>query len=252
MATNGIQKAGNGTGKALAMPKDFAAKLASGIAESRAQTRITAGVPFLRLLKSGEWLYGAEDTAVEDGSRWVVNLMTLAHGYCCWVDGGNKNTLEGEIMVPMTEEKPPKPDPIAGTPYAEQRGFALKCISGEDTGVEVLYKTASVGGMRAVDGLLQEIQKQVVNDPEHAFPILELDMDSYNHTKWGKTYVPVFKIVGWADINGNEGASEALEAPEPAPEPRVKGRTPRRPQAAAAAPETAPEPAQAARRRPGR
>jgi hypothetical protein len=199
-----LTKTGNSGGTNLAMPADFAAKLAAGIAESRANTHISGGKPFLRLLKDGIWVYGAEDLEVEPGAHWAVNIMSLVHGWCCWVDrGGNqKNELVGEEMVSMTQALPPRPLPIENTPFSEQRGFELKCMTGEDQGTEVVYKTGSVGGMRAVDGLLASIQKALAEHPQYAFPVLTLEQDSYQHTKWGKTYVPVMTLVGWADMNG--------------------------------------------------
>ena len=48
-------------------------------------------------MKSGEWVFGQENEEVQEGSQWVVNVMSLAHGYCCWVETApNKpNELRG-------------------------------------------------------------------------------------------------------------------------------------------------------------
>jgi hypothetical protein len=190
----------------LGLPTDFAAKLVSGIAESRASTQISGGgKPLLRMSKAGEWMFGQANDECQEGSTWAINPVTLSHGYCCWVDGGpgQKNELKGEIMASMAEPKPRRPEPIGDTPYAEQRSFDLRCLDGADEGVEVLYKTSSVGGMRAVDAILAEIQKQVPLDPTHPCPVVLLQNDSYPHSKWGKIYVPVFVIVGWSDFEGD-------------------------------------------------
>jgi hypothetical protein len=214
-------------GGAVLSHLDFVAKLTSGIAQSRAETRISGGKPFLRLLKGGEWVFGQEDLVVEPGSRWCVNLMSLSHGFCCWVDMGSKNELKGEVMVSMTMPRPPRPEPIDGTPYAEQRGFELKCMGGEDKDTEVIYKTASRGGMGATDELLATIQKRLAIDPEYCYPVVELDLDSYDHKKYGKTYVPIFTVVGWVDGNGEPPKADAkLERParpevKAAPEPEA-------------------------------
>jgi hypothetical protein len=192
----------------LSLPADFANKLVSGIAESRATTIIAGGgKPLLRMLKSGDWVYGQANDEVQDGSLWAINIMSLAHGYCCWVEGAgsSKNELRGEVMISMTEPKPQRPPPIDGSPYAEQRAFEAKCMTGEDTGVEVLHKTASVGGLRAVDQLLEEIQVKLQNPDgvQYPYPVVELQHDHYEHSKWGRIYTPVFTIVNWADLDGN-------------------------------------------------
>jgi len=237
---------------------DLAKQLSAGIAESRSQTVIPGGKPFLRLLKDGSWVYGGEDIEVEEGSRWCVNVLSLAHGWCCWVDVGGKNELKGETMVPMSRPRPAQPAPIMGKDFSEQRSFELKCMDGEDAGTEVQYKVASIGGMRAVDGLLAEIQTQLLQNPEFAFPVLELAADHYNHKKYGKTYTPILNRVGWANMEGvMQSDAPALEATPEAPT------TPRRrpaPEAAAAAssPEPKEEPTSTTqaratqRRRPGR
>jgi hypothetical protein len=51
-------------------------------------------------------------------------------------------------------------------------------------------------------------------------PIIELQRDSYNHSIFGKTYVPDFKIVGWTDENApsvdEPGADEDIPVDAPA------------------------------------
>src|SRR6478736_2549700 len=181
------------TGGVPANLADYAAKLQTGIADSRASTVIAGGgKPLLRLLKSGEWVFGASNEEVQEGSSWAVNVLSLAHGWSCWVEGeGNqKNELKGEILVSMTEPKPVRPPPIQGFDYAEVRAFELKCMDGDDEGTEVLHKTSSVGGMRAVDALLAAIYRQLADDPAHACPVVSLDVDSYQHSKWGKIFTP--------------------------------------------------------------
>jgi len=213
-------------GNELALSADFIGKLQAGIAESRSTTLIAGGGKLLlRMLKSGEWVYGPSDEEVDKGSRWVVNLMTLSHGWCCWVETGAnaKNELRGEVMASMSEPKPPRPQPIADTEFSEQRSFELKALDGGDQGVEVLYKSGSIGGMRAIDGLLAEIQRRLAEDPHHAFPVLELDHDSYNHTKWGR-------MAGWSASPSprRRCPNPSPRRPGPGPGPSSRLRTPYR------------------------
>jgi hypothetical protein len=198
------------------LPADFAKKLMSGIAESRATTTIGGGgKDLLRMLKSGEWVYGQSNEEVQSGSQWVINIMSLAHGWTCWVEGaGNaKNSCRGKLMVSMTEAKPACPPPIDNTPFKELRSFELKCITGEDVGIEVLHEVGSLGGMRAVDGLLAKIQAQLAVDPAHPCPVLILGKDHYDHTKWGRIYTPVYQVIDWSDMNGNITGSPAAAPP---------------------------------------
>lgn len=260
-----VSNRNGGTG--VALPADFVGKLSSGIAESRAQTHLPGGKPFLRLQKDGTWVYGAEDVEVEDGSTWCINVMSLGHGWSCWVEKGpgQKNELMGEVMASMTEPCPARPAPIAQTEFQQQRAFDLKCMDGEDTGTEVQYKTASVGGMRAVDGILASVQKALLDHPQFAFPVVKLEQDHYSHTKWGKIYTPIFNIIGWADMQGNlmDDAAPALPrtaAPQPEPEPEPEPARRSRNAAGKAKSDPTPEPRSTAqahrggaqRRRPGR
>lgn len=244
------------SGGVPAIPDDFANQLGAGIAESRATTRLASGKPFLRMMKSGDWVFGQTNEEVQPGSHWAVNIMSLAHGWCCWVDTGSKNELKGEVMDSMTRPKPPRPGPIDGTPFAEQRQFDLKCINGDDKGTEVLFKTNSLGGMKAVDGLLVDIQKRLAAPDGRAYPcpVLELGEEYYDHSKYGRIYTPVLKVVGWSNMNGELQGKRPLAidegaAPEAAPEATTTIRKPRKaavaaPAAAAAPVEDAPAPTQ--------
>ena len=227
------------------LPADFAEQLVRGIAESRSTTILGSGQPLLRLLKSGEFVFGQDNIEVQQGSHWLVNTVTLAHGWSCWVDAGNKNELRGDVMTSMLRDKPPQPAPIDGTPFKEQRSFELKCLDGEDAGTSVLYKNTSDGGMKAVDALLLAIQQQAsIKGNVYLFPIITLQQTSYQHPKWGLTYKPVFQIQGWADMNGNREVGTPVAAPDPevapASEPVKPARARKAPLGAAAEPASAP------------
>jgi hypothetical protein len=249
---------------------DYIARLQSGIAESRASTVIAGGgKPLLRLLKSGEWVFGPSNEEVQEGSHWAVNVLSLSHGWSCWVEGegNNKNELKGEVLVPMIDPKPPRPAPIQDTPFNEVRAFEMKCVDGDDEGTEVATKINSIGGMRAVDALLASIYRQLSDDPLHPCPVVTLDKDSYQHTKWGQIYTPVFEIANWCDLNG-ELAPEAIEngargkpqaAPQPAaaaPAPPKETAKPKKAALATSSKKAEPAPTAAnrtgQRRRPGR
>jgi hypothetical protein len=211
----------NITTKKQTLPADLVSKLLSGIAESRATTVVAGGgKPLLRLLKSGDWVFGASNEEVQEGSTWVINTMSLTHGYTCWVEGtGNdKNELRGEVMVSVAEHMPQRPAPIEGFPYKEQRAFEAKCLTGADEGTEVLHKTNSVGGLREMDALLAKIHAKLAAPGGANFPcpVVELKSSSYTHKKWGQIYNPIFDLVGWASMSGELEDGE-VEQPKKAP-----------------------------------
>ena len=176
----------------------------------------TGGVPFLRLTKQGFFAYGAEKIEIEPGSRWAVNPYAIQHGYACWGDG----ELLGEVMVPFNQQLPSTRElPNHGPKWAMQVSLQLQCVSGEDTGVAVIYKGTSRGLQAASKELIQDILSQVQHDAEHIVPVLELEVDSYDHKKYGETFVPILKIVDWISMTGPEeedaGALAEAESDDP-------------------------------------
>lgn len=217
---------------------DYAKLLMEGIAQSRAATVVGSNMPILRLNKSGQWGFGPSNEDVQPGSHWAINIMSLQHGWCCWVDSGDanaKNSLEGELMVSMTKPKPAQPAPIKGTEWKEQRVFQLRCLDGEDEGAEVIYKAGSYGGMQAVDTLLGLIQRQLARDPAHPHPVVTLEAVFYQHNKWGKIANPVFNLTGFVDTSGASAATAAISPSSAPPMPRpVEPQPPEPPPAARA------------------
>ncbi len=176
-------------------------------------------MPFLRLMKSGEWVYGADDVVVEEGSRWMVHPGTFQHGYCAWGnEGGPKQgVLCGEHMVPVNRDLPPMSsmDHIEDAKWAEQIAMQLVCVSGEDEGTNVLYKTSSLSGRSAFQSLCQAIATQAADNPEEIFPVVELRADSYRHKRYGQIMTPEFEVVGFSDGGTLPEAEEEEEAPPP-------------------------------------
>jgi hypothetical protein len=184
---------------------------------------ISGGDPFLKL-KNGRWMYGAENVEVEPGSRWAINPMSLRHGFVSWTDhpGKQANSIVDERMVPMTS---PLPDRLAlpdtGWEWSQQLSWQIKCISGEDAGEQTLYKATSVGGMNAFNKVISAIMAQLDVDPGRPVPVVTLETDSYQHKKYGETFVPVFKIVKWLAMDGSEAVLD--DEPElPLPQTRAQ------------------------------
>jgi hypothetical protein len=186
-----------------------------------------AGVVIIKMDKTGHWVYGADQTEVEDDSTWAVNPFSFVHGFIAWGDG----EVLGEKMVPVSE---PLPQLDAAPPNAKkgwetQVGLSMKCISGEDKGMEVRYTTTSVGGKRAVQTLAVAIAEQVEKDQSKPVPVVLLKKDHYSHKSYGKIYTPVFDVQEWVSMSGDadEPAEDApaIEAPADAEAPRRRRRS---------------------------
>ena len=175
----------------------------------------TGGMPFLRLLKSGNYAYGPENIEPEEGAHWAVNPYSLAHGFACWGDG----ELLDERMVPFNQQPPLRSElPDYGHEWTQQVSMQLQCIDGEDEGVTVLYKGTSTGLRNAVKKLIDEIIAQAQHDPAHIVPVMELECDSYQHKKYGEIFFPVLEVSEWVSIDTAEPADEPDTGDEPAPE----------------------------------
>jgi len=173
-----------------------------------------AGVAILKMDKTGHWVFGADQTEVEESSTWAVNPFSFVHGFIAWGDG----EVLGEKMVPVSQ---PLPELDAAPPNAKkgwesQIGLSLKCVSGDDKGMEARFTTTSVGGKRAVQTLAVAIAQQVDADQAKPVPIVKLKKDHYVHKSYGRIFTPVFEVVEWVSMDG-EGVQEsdapAAEAP---------------------------------------
>jgi hypothetical protein len=165
----------------------------------------------LRMGRDGLWIYGVDDVDVQDGSLWAINPFSIAMGFVAWgaqtgpdgKPGPNKGKLLGERMALITDPQPDLatlpviPDlPTSSAEWKAQAAFDILCLNGEDAGVQLHYKVTSVGGVRAVEGLLAQVIKQIDAGGD-CIPVVQLASDSYDHKTWGKIYVPVFDVVEW-------------------------------------------------------
>jgi hypothetical protein len=102
----------------------------------------------------------------------------------------------------------------------------LKCISGEDTGLECRFTATSVGGKKAVQELAIALAHQVDKDPSKPVPVVVLKKDHYQHKSYGRIYTPVFEVVEWVSLNGPDrepGEDDDLgDEPAPAPARRTR------------------------------
>ncbi len=176
------------------------------------------GSVIIKMDKTGHWVFGADQTEVEDDSLWAINPFSFVHGFIAWGDG----EVLGEKMVPVAE---PLPE-VGAAPSAAKRGWetqvgmSLKCIKGEDVGMEARYNVTSVGGKRAVQELAVAIATQVDADQTKPVPVVRLKKEHYQHKSYGRIYTPIFDIVEFVSMEAEpeapaEGDAEAVQESTP-------------------------------------
>ena len=170
-----------------------------------------AGVVILKMDKTGHWVFGADQTEVEADATWAINPFSFIHGFIAWGDG----EVLGEKMVSVSQPLPEMDAAPQGAKrgWETQVGMSLKCLSGEDNGMEARFSSTSVGGKRAVQTLAVAIANQVEADQTKPVPVVRLKKDHYAHKSYGKIYTPVFEIVEWV---GMDGATEEKVEEAPA------------------------------------
>ena len=175
------------------------------------------GVVIIKMDKTGHWVFGADQEEVEADSTWAVNPFSFVHGYIAWGDG----EVLGEKMVSVSDPLPEMDDapPMAKKGWETQVGMSLKCLTGEDKGMEARYTTTSAGGKRGVQTLAVAIAEAVDKDPSKPVPVVLLKKEHYQHKSYGRIFTPLFDIQSWVSMDGEEPVVE----PEAAPARRRRG-----------------------------
>ena len=183
----------------------------------------STGTVIIKMDKTGHWVFGADQTEVEADSTWAVNPFSFVHGYIAWGDGD----VLAEKMVSVSEPLPEMDDapPMAKRGWEVQVGMSLKCLSGEDKGMEARYTTTSAGGKRGVQTLAVAIAEQVDKDQTKPVPVVLLKKEHYQHKSYGRIYTPLFDIQSWVSMDGEEPVAEAEEVAEAAPTRRRRSAT---------------------------
>ena len=182
-----------------------------------------AGVVILKMDKTGHWVFGADQTEVEDDAIWAINPFSFVHGFIAWGDGEVLGEKMASVSQPLPElEVAPA---AAKRGWETQVGMSLKCLTGEDKGMEARFTTTSVGGKRAVQALAVALAEQVEKDQTKPVPVIKLKKDHYAHKSYGKIYTPVFNVIEWVGMDAETESTsesalaasvEADEAPAPA------------------------------------
>jgi hypothetical protein len=98
----------------------------------------------------------------------------------------------------------------------------MKCLDGADAGVEVVFKTTTVGGINAV-AMMIELVRDRLNSGQHdgkVVPIVLLEKDSYQHRERGKVWIPVLNNIDWMSLDGPAPAPAPADPIPPVDQPR--------------------------------
>ena len=213
----------------------------AGLKKAAAKTKeelpaVTGMHPYLKLEKTGNWVYGPEDIEVQEGSLWAINPLSFKHGWTCWTsypsDMKKKNENKGKVMVPLGADKPEvenltqymDPDGLNNGqpwPWTAAMSVELTCLNGEDEGTVVVYDTNSTGGVRLLSAYFDKMMAHL--DTEDPVAIVTLDSDSYKHQTYGKVITPLFEYEDWVGLDEVlDGKAPAIEDKgEPEAEPEV-------------------------------
>ena len=162
-------------------------------------------IAFLKMLKTGSFVYGSDETEVAENSVWAVNPQAFAMGFQAWGLQGSSDEGEllGEEMALVSELPVIKGNlPDVGAPWKQMLSMQLACIEGDDKGLVLQYGTTSKGGIKAVNGLMQALVKRI-KDPKadgKFVPVIVLEDEFYKHKKYGRIYTPIFTIEKWIDL----------------------------------------------------
>lgn len=171
---------------------------------------------------NGEWLFGQEETVVEEDSLWAINPTSLMHGYVAW-DTDSGGAPVQEVMLPISRPLPSidqLPRAVGGKgqdiSYQQQRSVDLVCISGEDEGTIVEYKQGSVGAMKLFGTITNDLLNQLQKGDD-IVAIVKLSSDSYKHKKYGRIFNPVWPVQEWRPMEDTSAPAEAEPEKEEAP-----------------------------------
>jgi hypothetical protein len=162
--------------------------------------------------EGGIWAFGQRRTIPEPDSLWAVNPASFQWGWVCWGDG----KILGEKLVAISESLPDVAElPDKGAPWQQEMAVGLKCVSGVDSGNEVVFKTNTQGGKGEVTRLIEAVRDRLGGQHDGAVsPVVHLERGSYQHDQYGKTWVPLLPIADWMPLSG--------PAPAPASPPPPK------------------------------
>jgi hypothetical protein len=194
------------------------------------QQAASGGGNYLKFSK-GEFLLGQEDKEIKLGTRLVANMDEMSIGWIHWQDGKPSERRMGLLSQGY------KPETRAELGYNDQALWEIDTASvkpkdpwnftneipmaNPESGEQMTFSASSKGGIGAVGNLCKAYGKEYRARPG-CVPVVELNRDSYKHTEYGKTYVPVLSVVDWRDAMPDAPAVEEEVETKAAPEKAAK------------------------------
>ena len=176
-----------------------------------------SSLPILKMSKSGTWVFGAENTPMTE-TRFATDVPGAQRGWVCFVDG---ECVE-EKMVPVASGKTISEDELPDHgPYEKDDGWVESAsiqLRSIETGEEFLFKPTSHGGRSAIGALLTKFGYRL-SMGKSGIAIINLEVSSYEHKRYGTVFKPVLKIVSWRDeadlvADGGEKPTEEIISDE--------------------------------------
>lgn len=206
-------------GNEVGTPVQGLGALMAGARKTKAALPSFGGKGYLKFGKDGEWTLGQNGDAVND-EEVLFNINSYETGFVCWTnypDGDKrKNEKMGEVMQPVAQGPVDVSNlPDYGWTWKPQLAINGRFVGGDKA--EFQHVTSSMGGLEWLDSIFNLVLERIEDGERvYVFPIVELQADSYQHSKYGKIYKPSFEVTGWADVEGNiEGEPVAeLDAPK--------------------------------------
>jgi hypothetical protein len=166
-----------------------------------------SGTVILKCDKTGHWVFGADQTEIEEDSIWAVNPNSFVHGFIAW----GKGEVLGEKMVGVNEPLPElSPAPAAAERgWEKQVGMTLACTNGEDEGLQARFSATSAGGKKMWAAVAIAVAEQVDKDPANCVPLVRLTSEHYMHKQYGRVYNPIANIIGWTSLEANTAFDDA-------------------------------------------
>lgn len=176
-------------------------------AESLGKQADETHVMFIKMDKQGNWIYGEDDDEVDPDDEFIIHPFSYQYGCVAFSD----NQFVDEKLVSAFSDDPiplaedlEKEFPIDkiqnGDGWKPQHGIIMQA---KDGGPRIVYKSSSVGGIRALEKLIGTVGNRMSDNPESLFPVVTLDSTSYKHKKYGKIYTPVINVIGWCKNDTN-------------------------------------------------
>ena len=169
------------------------------------------GNVIIKMDKTGHWVYGADQTLIDPDGRWAVNPASFVKGFIAWGEG----EVLAEQMFSAYDRSAPTRDEIPAAPvgakrgWEQQLGLSMKCLNGDDEGIEGRFATTSAGGKRSVAELATTVGKRIKAQMPDTVAVCKLGSSTYQHKTYGRIFVPVFEILEWITMDGAPAGAPA-------------------------------------------